>query len=106
MNHIQLPVIVVFVPFLDPNHLVSSEVTQSIYLRVFEISLFTWIYAMISLALIVLGEKRCYNTKTFECHCCEVLWAINLWILRDPSQPYDRGDVCITPRACGGLRVE
>jgi hypothetical protein len=102
----QLPVIVGFVPLLNPNHLLGREVMRAIDLRIFRISPDGWIYVVVSPTLTTLGEQRCYNTKTPECRSCEVMWVIDLRILRDPSRPFDHGDVCIMSRARGGPRVE
>jgi hypothetical protein len=75
-------------------------------MRVFDISPNRWINVMVSPTLTSSGEHRCYNTKTPEFQSCEVLWAVDLQILRDPSQSSDHGDMHIMSRERGGTRVE
>jgi hypothetical protein len=96
MTGSQLLVIMGFVPFINPNHLLGHDVTRGVDLRVFEISPDSWIYVMVSLTLTILGEQRSYNTKTSECWICKVLWVVNIRILQDPSHPFDHGGACIT----------
>ena len=56
---------------------------------------------MVSSTLTTSGEHKCYNTKNTECRSREVMWVVDLSILRDPSQLFDRGDECVRLRSCG-----
>jgi hypothetical protein len=59
---------------------------------------------VVSPTLTTSGEQRCYNTKTSECRSCEVLWVVDLRILRDPSHRLIMG-MCVSRREHVGVHV-
>jgi hypothetical protein len=56
--------------------------------------------------LVEIELRRDIKPMTLEGWSHEVMWTMDLRILRDPSRPFDRGDACITSRERGGPRVK